>query len=384
MRIAFLDQYSEIGGAQACLTEVLAAVAERGWRAAVWAPGDGPLHARAREHGFEARSLPLGRYSNFCKSVGDVARYTIDALRSRQVFLRTTRDCADVVYVNGPRALPCVFGWNGPVVFHSHSVLDRRYSRWIARQSLHSSAQVLTSSRFLASQLGDLFGARVRVIYNGVPDYGFGERRAGSPTRVGIVGRIAPEKGQIDFLRAAQLLARQPKLEFQIIGEAMFGAAGYGERVYQTARELGVRLMGWRDPAEIYRGLDILAVPSAVHDANPRVAMEAMATGVRVVAYRSGGIAELVSDGHDGLVTDRTPEALASSLAMLAYDPALQQRLRVNGRRTYEQRFTVQRFQHEVCEAIAGAASGIRLASIAPRLRPQAKVRANGKSTASS
>ena len=364
MRIVFLDQYSESGGAQLCLGDVLQAVADWGWQGELWAPGDGALHGIARSCGFETRLLPLRDYTNGRKSMSDVIRYVADAVHCRKLLVSDLRERpVDVIYVNGPRALPAVAGLHVPVLFHSHSVLDKRYSRWIARWSLEGGrARILASSHYLGTQLRKLFGPHaVRVVYNGVPDYGRGhllKDHASPDLRVGIVGRIAPEKGQLEFLQMAHLLAGHGGLRFVVVGQGMFSAPGYEGSVRRLGESLGVEFTGWLHAAEIYRKLDILAVPSAVYDANPRVIIEAMSAGTCVVAYRSGGISELVTNGHDGLLTERNPEALASAIRTLADDVELQKRLRTNGRKTFERRFTVPRFQKEVCEAIAGLVGG--------------------------
>src|SRR5579859_8167135 len=51
MTILFLDQFSDLGGAQRCLLDLLPAVRDRGWRAHVAAPGDGPLRTHAEKLG---------------------------------------------------------------------------------------------------------------------------------------------------------------------------------------------------------------------------------------------------------------------------------------------------------------------------------------------
>ena len=64
MRIVFLDQYSDLAGAQLCLRDVLEEVSSQGWQAEVMAPGTGPLlDFTARARGFGAKKpLHLTRY----------------------------------------------------------------------------------------------------------------------------------------------------------------------------------------------------------------------------------------------------------------------------------------------------------------------------------
>ncbi len=308
----------------------MAAVAERRWEAELWAPGNGPLHACARQNGFEAHALPMGRYTNARKSARDIVCYGLHAVLSRHCFTKAICERpVDLVYINGPRVLPCAAGLREPVIFHSHSVIDKPYSRWIAQRSLHATrGTIVASSEYLASRLRSPFDRqRVCVIYNGVPDCGFRfSPNDGRPIRIGIVGRIAPEKGQLEFLDAVRLLVDRKAMQFTVVGEGMFSTSGYEERIRQTGASLGVTIAGWRNPAELYRDLDILIVPSAAHDANPRVLMEAMSAGVCTIAYRSGGIPEIATDGYDGMITDRNPGALANAIGQVVGDPAFRRR----------------------------------------------------------
>ena len=76
----------------------------------------------------------------------------------------------------------------------------------------------------------------------------------------------------------------------------------------------------------------------------PLVLMEAMASGVPVVASRISGIPELVEDGVSGLlVPPGEPAALALALGRLHDDEQLRRRLALGGRAKVEQEFDVER-----------------------------------------
>jgi len=363
VRIVFLDQFSDFGGAQLCLRDVLEEVGNRGWQAEVMAPGTGPLLDFARDRGFATQSLPLTRYSNGSKTASDVLRFGLDMARSASMLRRVLRERpADLIYVNGPRILPAVSGLRAPVLFHSHSLLDKRYARTIAGWVLRGpNTGVLTCSEFTAQPLKTLVVAdSVRVIYNGVSDHGFRPRKAGAgPIRVGILGRIAPEKGHLDFLRAAAAMPDRTNLRFSIIGAALFSDGTYEQTVRSAGEAAGVEFSGWTDNvSQVLHKLDILVVPSAGHDASPRVILEALSAGTCVVAYPSGGIPELIRDGYSGLLTTSPSAAeLTNMLGLLAANPALRSRLASNGRHEWETRFRVERFRSEVCAEISQAAT---------------------------
>jgi hypothetical protein len=92
LRVLVLDQFSDLGGAQLCLQDVLLEIDRLGWQAEVMAPGNGPLLDFARRLGFGIHQLPLGRYTNGRKTSLDVLRFGADMLRSGRILRRAMRE----------------------------------------------------------------------------------------------------------------------------------------------------------------------------------------------------------------------------------------------------------------------------------------------------
>lgn len=371
MRILFLDQFSERGGAQIGLCEILDETVRRGWGAMVMIPGDGPLHVDCEERGIPSRAFPLPEYGNGHKTARDVIRYATDSMRATAAARAAVRKFEpNLIYVNGPRPLPAaLFGARGaPVLFHAHSYLDSRYTRAIARCCVkRGRMRVIAISEFVARPFP---GAT--IIYNGVRDHGFRPRPGpGGPRTIGILGRISHEKGHLDFVETARRLSRvYPELRFAVFGAALFADAAWECKVRNSAAGLPIDFHGWTDKvSEALHAIDVLAVPSGPAEGATRVIMEAFSAGTPVVAYASGGIPELVRHGETGLLTAaRTGESLTATLQTLLHDPALMARLSFQGRREWEQRFRLERCQREIGDLIAGAGattSGRRFQSAA-------------------
>ena len=107
MNILFLDQYSDIGGAQACLLDLLPAIQARGWTAHVAVPGERALVDRLRSMGVAVREIPCGPYGSGTKSPLDFLRFALDIARQTRALQRLIRRTPfDVIYVNGARLLP--------------------------------------------------------------------------------------------------------------------------------------------------------------------------------------------------------------------------------------------------------------------------------------
>jgi glycosyltransferase involved in cell wall biosynthesis len=154
---------------------------------------------------------------------------------------------------------------------------------------------------------------------------------------VGIVGRIAEEKAQDDFIKAARIISQhEPETVFLIVGAA--GDPRLLERLRRLTMELGVddkvRFIGYvADMPKVYAALDVLVLPSR-WEGFGLVLVEAMAAGKPIVATQVGGIPEVVADGETALlVPPSDPPAIAAAVVSILIDP---ERAHAMGRRGVE------------------------------------------------
>jgi glycosyltransferase involved in cell wall biosynthesis len=368
MNILFLDQYSDLGGAQRCLMDLIPAVRRRGWQAYVAAPGNGELRDRVESCGASFHEIHCGPYKSGGKSTVDVFHFAKELpLLAREIAELVSECRADIVYVNGPRLLPAAAFAHPPgvsLIFHSHSFLRQHYAAALAGFSIAgSNATMIASCRFVAEPLR-IYAGRIQVVYNGVvsaPELSKG----GLPAvpRIGVLGRIAPEKGQLEFVEAARLLDRN--YQFVICGAPLFSyptAVRYYERVRECAVGLPVEFLGWRDDVNaVLANLDLLVVPSAQGEATTRVILEAYAAGVPVLASRSGGIPEVVSDGETGyLIPSCDPAKLAARICDILRDRAALRRVAENGHRAWQERFTLAQYQNRILSILERVGSNAR------------------------
>lgn len=364
MNILILDQFSDPGGAQFCLRDLMPEIIRRGWKPRLMVPGDGELVRWSSQLGIPTHTLPLRAYSNGRKTALDFLRFSVDAPRIAAAVRRVVRqERVDMVYVNGPRVFPAVLGVSGPfvarpVVFHAHNYVRAPYGRKPLEWALRvANATVIAASQYVAESYSQVCGRQnLRVVYNGVEDLQGATRNFDRrPLRVGIIGRIAPEKGQMDFVRAARHIVKNGgNAEFFVYGERLFADAGYDAQVRSMAENTAVTFCGWTDDvSHALHNLEILAVPSGPDEAATRVIMEAFSAGTPVVAYRSGGIPELVENGRTGLLTG-TPdsESLARGIQSLMADRTLMERLSAAGRKEWQHRFRIERFRTNVCDLL--------------------------------
>lgn len=178
------------------------------------------------------------------------------------------------------------------------------------------------------------------VLEHGVPLASLRERRgerASARAALGItaddvlVVTVANLRAQKDypnlFAAAVTAIGREPRLRFVSIGQGPLEAE---LRTALAALDLGDRftMLGYHpDPPAVVAGADLFALGSR-HEGLPIALVEAMAMGVAPVVTAVGGVAEIVTDGRDGLlVPPNDPAALTDALVRLAQDSAERARL---------------------------------------------------------
>jgi sugar transferase (PEP-CTERM/EpsH1 system associated) len=235
---------------------------------------------------------------------------------------------------------------------HGRDVQDpdgtRRKYRWLRRALSPLVDRFIAVSRELESYLVSGVGVpreKVVRITNGVDLSRFhpAERRREGPPVIGSVTRMEEVKDPLT-LAGAFVLLRKRGVDARLV------LVGEGSLLEEVRRVLHVgdalrdaTLAGSReDVPEIFRSFDVFALSSLVEGISNTI-LEAMATGLPVVATRVGGNEELVEDGVTGtLVPPRDPEALANALARYVQDDALRRDRGGAGRVRAEREFALE------------------------------------------
>jgi glycosyltransferase involved in cell wall biosynthesis len=220
----------------------------------------------------------------------------------------------------------------------------RMLERWTAR--LHCSRIVAVSDN-LRAEIADWFGvplSRVVAIPNGIDTERFAPgsdfdrgaiKRAlsgGNFALITNVGRLMPQKAQVDFIKAAGIVSRsQPDARFLLVGDGPLR----GDLTTQ-ASELGIAekviFTGFRaDMPEVLAASEIFVLSSA-WEGLPIALLEAMAARCTVVCTAVGGVPQVIEHGVTGLlVPPADPQALAQALLECLQDPGFAGRLATAG-----------------------------------------------------
>ena len=278
----------------------------------------------------------------------------------------------DIVHTRNLAALECQLpAWaaRAPVRIHGEHGRDvgdldgsNRTNQWVRRFYKPYVHHYLALSRDLAEYLMHRVGVpsdRITQVYNGVDTEVFRpsptgpQRIEGCPFDpalhwiVGTVGRMQAVKDQVmlarAFVHALELSpALRDRLRLVMVGEGPLRA-----QAQALLADAGVADLAWlpgerSDVADILRGLHLFALPSLAEGISNTI-LEAMASGLPVLATAVGGNADLVADGATGIVVPAgDPLAMARHLAALASDPVRVRDMGRHGRQRVLDKFSMQ------------------------------------------
>ncbi len=220
-----------------------------------------------------------------------------------------------------------------PLVWQVHQQKPQVWVDWLLRRL---AAHVV----FVAANNQRRFDGAVlppsSVVHNGVDLSQFfprAGRDAEKSVTVGFISNLVDRKRPDWLVRAAGRLVREGiDLKVVLAGNDFSGGAKAAE-LAELARQEGLAgrydYLGPRsDVPEILRTLDILVLASERDkEAFPRIVVEAMASGVPVLATMVAGVPEAVTDGETGSLVDPDDfEAFVGALRRLATDPGLRRR----------------------------------------------------------
>ncbi len=182
-----------------------------------------------------------------------------------------------------------------------------------------------------------------------------GRPAAGTPV-VGTIGRLVENKGQEFFIRAAYLLAmRGRNVQFVVAGEGPDR-----KRLQNLVSDLDLldRVTFARMPVDeldVLRALDILVAPARRESLRLPV-IEAMASGIPVVATSAGGVFALIENRKSGLLVPKDkPDALALAVEELLDQPGFAAELAARGREVAAEKFTIEAAARNTAEVYDAA-----------------------------
>lgn len=312
-RIVYVSATDELGGADASLYELIAALDRSCFEPHVVVPHDGPFAARYRALGIAVHVLPLQKLKNTLdvrRHLSWLGRAPLRVVRLLRLFRRLR---PAVVHVNtSVEVLAGLAAWwhsrrcESRLVWHVRELELR--PRWVERLLFTAVRRladtVIAISSPVAARIG---GERVCVIPNGIDVARFRVAATGTgrrPPTIGWVGRLAPGKGLDRVFAAFAMLREQlPEANLVVMAAPVDGHADYADTLRRRGAAFGAALQ-WLPPGPAtelaYAAMHVLLHLPDVAEGLGRTVLEAQAAGVPVVTWRRGGLVDTLQDGVTG------------------------------------------------------------------------------------
>lgn len=223
-------------------------------------------------------------------------------------------------------------GWRG--------LAARTYEKLFANRLIDRADSVIAVSRAIAAQVSS---GKVTVVPNGVDLDRFhpSPTPTRTPRKVLFVGRLIANKGPDTMLRAfAEVASAFPDSSLTMVGEGPMRRS-LERLAYDLQLEDRVEFLGYRPDVErAMRQSDIFVRPSLV-EGMPLTILEAMASGLPVVASNLPGIEEVIANGESGLLVEPGSHAeVGAAILDLMRDHSLRNRVASRARFRIETAFS--------------------------------------------
>ncbi|MFD2087643.1 glycosyltransferase family 4 protein [Brevibacillus brevis] len=212
---------------------------------------------------------------------------------------------------------------------------------------------IITNSSSLESRLSARFPSmsrKIRVAWLGVDTSRFSPIQKTSYPRAFTLlfaGRLIPRKGVPILLQAAKLVNKQVAQPVKVMIAGGSSTSKYARQLQALSRKFGVHaeFLGTIPHCRIhrvFRKADLFICPSQKHESFGLVNVEAMSSGLPVVASKNGGIKEVIQHGRSGLLINqyKNPQAFADAICSLIMNRPLYLKMKQEARQIALEKFS--------------------------------------------
>lgn len=329
--ILYLHSGAELYGADQILLNLVCNLDKESFNPIVVLPCDGPLVEILNKNNIETKIIkyPIVRrkYFNF----KGIFSYLFGYFSSvKQIAKFAKEKHVDLIHNNTIAVLEGIAvskKIHKPLITHVHEMIDKPtiVSKILYNLLIKNSNKVITVSKSVKNHIENITKNKkknIEVVYNGIKadrfmtkyniDYLYKEFNIPKDKSfiLGTIGRINAIKGQEDFIDIVYELSRKNNNIYGIIvGDAFSGQEWRIEKLKKKIKDLNleenIKYVGFRkDIAELHQFFDIYVLPSIQKDSFPTVVLESMATGNPILAYKCGGVEEMLQDNLNGYLVE--------------------------------------------------------------------------------
>lgn len=323
-KILYLHAGAELYGADIVLLELVKRLDKEKYEPFVLLPNDGLLKDKLEKENInvDVERYPILRRKYF--NIKGIITYCYDYIKySKRIIKYINEKHIDILHINTSAVLEgCYIKKKTGIrtVWHIHEILlkPQVISNFIYKCIAKYSDEIICVSGAVKRHFENITKRYdAKIIYNGVDNTKFNNNTSSQYLKkefnitnneliIGMIGRINAWKGQNSFLDAMEnVFKKVPNCKALIVGGVFEGQEWRKEQLENKIKTSefcnNIILSDFRqDSANIHNLIDIFVLPSTNPDPLPTVVLESMACGKPIVAYKHGGVCEMVKEGYNG------------------------------------------------------------------------------------
>lgn len=331
-KILYLHAGAELYGADVILYTIIKEIDKTKFKPFVILPCDGPLVEKLKELNVDVQIMPYPILRRKYFNINGIINYIFNYFKySKQIAKFSKDNSIDIINVNTIAVLQGIYlkkKTKCKIIYHIHEMIDspkiifKYVYKWICK----SADKVIVVSDAVKNHIFSITSKKfdnIIVIHNGIDsdkfninndkDYLYKELKIPKNSKiVGMIGRINDTKGQPDFIKAMAPIIEEDNSTYGImIGGTFEGQEWRKDELnilidsYPKKIKENLKIIDFRtDVASFYNMFDIYVLPSVKYDSFPTVVLEAMASELPIVAYKQGGVCEMVTDEVNGYLVE--------------------------------------------------------------------------------
>lgn len=368
----FLHTGAELYGADQMLYNIVTNLDTKIFAPIVVLPNTGPLADKLRETGIRIEIIPYPiirrKYFNIKGIISFLRSYIRD---SKKLYELAKKEQVDIVHNNTMAVLEGIYlkkKLKVKLISHVHEMLEdpKIVAKFLYGVHLKHCDKMIAVSEAVKKHIENILhktNNKILVVHNGIP--------AAKNTQVGahlhkfykelglpksakiaaFVGRINAIKGHNDFVEAMrQVIVQNQNAYGLIFGDAFDGQEWRVNDLKQTIKgkkmDKHIIYCGFRNDVEkLYPTFSLLVLSSVKPDSFPTVVLEAMASGVPTVAYKCGGVEEMIKDGYNGYIVEQgNINGLGIKISKILDNDDVAKIARENAKQYFAENFTLEKF----------------------------------------
>ena len=370
--ILYLHSGAELYGADQILLKILSNIDKNKFNPIVILPNEGPLTKKLIENNIRYIIIdyPVVRRKYF--NIKGIFEYIITYKKAcKKIIEICKKEKIDIIHSNTIAVLEGIYIHKKtkiPLISHIHEMIDhpKIIAKILYKITLNGSNKVIAVSDAVKKYIESLVNNKknnITVIHNGIEDVEFEKvdtdylyeelKIPRDSIIVTTIGRINAIKGQDDFVDVMTEVIRNNKsknIYGLIVGDCFPGQEwrmkALENKIKSKAMDEKIRLLGFReDTANIEKIMDIYVLPSIRYDSFPTVVLEAMRMGKPVVAYKCGGVEEMIIDNENGfLINMSDKENLQLKINELVINQNKRDDFKIKTRQIFQSKFNINVF----------------------------------------